>query len=183
MSKELRSLRAQPFQLLLELDRRLRAMHADGGQASANIWQGLAFRHGQRWIVAPKEDVREVIAVPRTSRVPNARPWLCGVANIRGKLLTLIDLGRLFGNESSAAANRNARVLVLNSELSPVGFLVDEVAGYRQFTVGEQAAPKLADGDTMKPFVLGGFQREGRPWLVLSLHQLASSELVRRGGW
>lgn len=183
MNADLRSLRADPFQLLQELDRRLREMHADGGQAAVNVWQGFAFRHGSRWIVAPKEDVLEVIAVPRASRVPNARPWLSGVANVRGKLLTLVDIGKLFGEESSAGGRRNARVLVLNSEHTPVGFVVDEVAGYRQFTIAEQARPSLLEDDPIQPFLLGGFLREGRPWLVLSLHQLAQSDLLRRGGW
>lgn len=183
MNLALRSLRAEPFQLLLELDRRLRDLHADGGQTTANIWQGLAFRHGQRWIVAPKEDVREVITVPRATRVPNARPWLSGVANVRGKLLTLVDFGRLFGAEGMHPGDRNARVLVLNSEIAPVGFIVDEVAGYRQFTVAEQATPQLPEDDPVKAYLLGGFLREGRSWLVLSLHQLAQSETLRRGGW
>lgn len=183
MSVALRSLRGDPFQLLVELDRRLRAMHADGSRAAANVWGGLAFRHGQRWLLAPKEDVREVIAVPRASRVPNAKPWLVGVANVRGKLLTLVDFGRLFGGEGVLAGDRNARVLVLNSDSYPIGYLVDEVAGYRQFTVAEQCPPNLPPADPMASFLLGGFLREGRAWLVLSLHQLSQSETVRRGGW
>lgn len=183
MTASLRSLRGEPYKLLVELDRRLRAKHADGDKGAANVWGGLAFRHGQRWIMAPKEDVREVIAVPRATRVPNAKAWLQGVSNVRGKLLTLVDFGRLFGGEGAIAGDRNTRVLVLNSDTNPIGYVVDEVAGYRQFTVGEQATPRLSPDDPMGPFLLGGFLREGRSWLVLSLHQLSQSDMVRRGGW
>lgn len=183
MSAVLRELRGDPFELLLALDRRLRAMRVDAAGGGAEIWQGLAFRHGDRWVVAPKDDVREVIPPPRYTRVPNAKPWVAGVANVRGSLLTLIDLGRLFGGEGGVPNSRTTRALVLNSDHMPVGFLVDEVAGYRQFTVAEQSRPNLAEGDAMAPYVLGGFRREGRAWQVLSLHKLAQSDLLRRAGW
>lgn len=182
MSAALRALRGDPYRLLQELDRRLRASRAQGAEGGTDVWQGLAFRLGERWMVTPKDDVREVIPPPRLTRVPNARPWLAGVANVRGSLLTVVDSGRLLGEEPSAE-QRTARVLVLNSERLPAGFLVDEVAGYRQFTVHEQAAAPEAGNDAAGPYLLGGFAREGRQWPVLSLHRLAQSEALRRAGW
>lgn len=182
MSANLRGLRDDPYRLLAELDSRLRSMRSDAAAGTGPVWQGLAFRQGERWLVTPKDDVREVIPPPRVTRVPNAKPWLAGVANVRGSLLTLVDLGLLGGGDGSAGG-RTARVLVLNSDQMPAGFLVDEVAGYRQFTAAEQAPADLAPGDVMAPYVLGGFVREGRSWQVLSLHKLAQSETLRRAGW
>lgn len=183
VSANLRELRGDPFALLSALDTRLRAMRVQAAAGSVEVWQGLAFRHGERWVVTPKDDVREVIQPPRLTRVPNSKAWLAGVANVRGSLLTLIDLGRLFGGDGSAGSGRTARVLVLNSDRMPAGFLVDEVAGYRQFTVHEQAPTAWPETDPAAPYSLGGFLREGRAWQVLSLHKLAQSETLRRAGW
>lgn len=177
---DLRALRQSPFDLLLTLDQRLRAARLDVAVGSSQAWQGLAFRLGTRWMVSPKDDVREVIPPPRVTRVPNGRPWLMGVGNVRGSLLTLVDLGKLFGGASSPS--RGSRVLVLNSDRVPVGFLVDEVAGYRQFEPGDQSRPHVELNDPSAPFLLGGFAREGRAWRVLSLHRLAQSEVLRRAG-
>lgn len=182
MSASLRSLRDRPFELLLELDRRLRAQRAQAGSGDADLWQGLAFRNGAQWWVAPREDVREVIQPPRLTRVPNAQPWLPGVANVRGALLTLVDLRRLFGT-GEGEISRTTRVLVLNSERQPLGFLVDEVAGYRHFSAREQADAALPPQDPAAACVLGAFAREGRSWRVLSLHRLAQSATLRRAGW
>ncbi|MCC2656589.1 MAG: chemotaxis protein CheW [Panacagrimonas sp.] len=182
MTPSLRQLRDDPYRLLAELDRRLRAMREEAAGGRGQIWQGLAFRQGERWMVTPKDDVREVIPPPRFTRVPNSKPWLAGVANVRGSLLTLVDLGLLSGGDGSASG-RTARVLVLNSDQMQAGFLVDEVAGYRQFTAVEQAPAEVSPGDAMAPYVLGGFSREGRAWQVLSLHKLAQSETLRRAGW
>ena len=178
MSLELRALRADPFGLLLQLEERLRSARLDVVAGQAQSWVGLGFRVGELWLAAPREDVREVIPPPRTTRVPNAQPWLTGVANVRGELLTLIDLPVMLGLPATETA-RARRVLVLNSKRTPAGFLVDEVAGYRQFSPGEQRNEMKLQAGAFMPYLLGAFVREGQPWLAFSLHRLAESESFR----
>ncbi|NGY04570.1 chemotaxis protein CheW [Solimonas terrae] len=177
---DLRALRNEPFAILEQLEERLGAARLDalgsGGQAQS--WTGLGFRLGSQWFVAPREDVREVIAPPRTTRVPNAQPWLSGLANVRGELLAIIDLPRFF--ELPPGDNtRGQRVLVLNSKRTPAGLLVDEIAGYRQFTASEQRNEMKSTAQPYTPFLLGAFVREGHPWFAFSLHRLAHSETFR----
>lgn len=171
MSAELRSLRDDPFELLLLLETRLRATKLDIAAGQAETWTGLGFRLGRSWLAVPKEDVREVIVPPKPTRVPNAKPWLSGVANVRGELLTIIDLPRLLGLDVEPD-NRAQRVLVFNSERVPAGFLVDEVAGYRQFTPSEQRHEIKQDTGAFAPYLLGAFVRDGQPWLAFSLHRV-----------
>ncbi|HSW12011.1 MAG TPA: chemotaxis protein CheW [Solimonas sp.] len=181
MSAELRSLRDDPFELLLLLETRLRATRLDIAAGQAESWTGLGFRIGRNWLAAPKEDVREVIVPPRPTRVPNAKPWLTGIANVRGELLTIVDLRRLLGVEGDGEG-RAQRVLVLNSERIPAGFLVDEVAGYRQFSPGEQRHEMKQGSGGYEPFLLGAFVRDGQPWLALSLHKvIQSGEFIMAG--
>jgi twitching motility protein PilI len=178
MSAELRALRADPFGLLLYLEDRLRSARLDAVAGEAQAWIGLGFRIGSTWLAAPREDVREVITPPRATRVPNAQPWLTGVANVRGELMTLVDLPQLLGLQASEPL-RSQRVLVLNSKRTPAGFLVDEVAGYRQFAPGEQRNEMKGEAAPFTPYLLGAFVREGQPWLAFSLHRLADSEVFR----
>lgn len=178
MSTDLRALRDDPFAILEQLEERLQAARLDAGGGQAQSWTGLGFRIGSRWFVAPREDVREVIAPPRVTRVPNARPWLSGLANVRGELLAIVDLPRFFGLPAGEA-QRGQRVLVLNSKRLPAGLLVDEIAGYRQFTAAEQRNEMKADAAPFTPYLLGAFVREGHPWYAMSLHRLAQSESFR----
>ena len=76
-------MRDDPFGQLLELEGLLRAARMDVAAGEAQTWTGLGFRIGQAWLVAPREDVREVLPPPSTTRVPNAKPWLRGMANVR----------------------------------------------------------------------------------------------------
>lgn len=178
MTADLRAMRGDPFGQLLELDARLRAARMDAAAGEAQTWTGLGFRLGETWLVAPRDDVREVIPPPPTTRVPNARGWMRGLANVRGELLAIVDLPALLGLPQ-AEHQRIQRVLVLNSKRNPVGMLVDEVAGYRQFLPGEQRAEIAARAAPFTPFLLGAFVREGQPWLAFSLHKLVQDESFR----
>jgi twitching motility protein PilI len=176
------ALRDAPFDLLAALERRLQVARVDLAAGAAQFWTGLGFRLGDRWLVAPREDVREVVVPPALTRVPGARPWLLGVANVRGALLPVCDLRRLLGEEHHTMA-RGSRVLVYNSDRVPAGFLVDEVSGYRQFAPPDQRPELVEEGGALKPFLLGAFVREGHPWLALSLHKVAASDAFSRAGW
>jgi twitching motility protein PilI len=182
MSAELRALRDNPFEQLLLLETRLRASKLDIAAGTAQNWVGLGFRIGNAWLVAPKEDVREVIVPPKPTRVPNARPWMHGVANVRGELLTIIDLPHFLGLPVTHDEARAARVLVFNSGRVPAGFLVDEVAGYRQFTPPEQRNEMKTSAEPFTPYLLGAFVREGQPWLAFSLHKVVDSDGFKHAG-
>jgi len=182
VSGSLAALRDKPFDLLVAFERRLQEAKLDFAAGTAQFWLGLGFRLGDKWCAAPREDVREVILPPPLTRVPGSRPWLLGVANVRGSLLPVCDLRRLLGEEHNLLA-RNSRVLVYNSPRVPVGFLVDEVAGYRQFAPADQRRELVDESGTLAPFLLGAFVRDGQPWLALSLHKVTASEVFSRAGW
>ena len=182
MTVELRALADDPFELLLQIEGKLRAARLDIAAGQAQAWVGLGFRVGDDWLAAPKDDIREVITPPKLTRVPNARSWLHGVANVRGELLTIIDLRQFLGLPAAEEV-RARRVLVFNSERVPAGFLVDEVAGYRQFAAGEQRPEMQAGKDVYSPYLLGAFVREGQPWLAFSLNKVAQSDAFKQAGY
>ena len=61
----LRRLRDQPFALLLEMERLARgAAHGAEGEEDEREWVGIAFRVERTVLLTPRDDVREVLAVP-----------------------------------------------------------------------------------------------------------------------
>ncbi len=84
----------------MELERRARAAIAarEGAPAAADEWVGIGFRLGAERFVTSRADVREVLPIPeQVTRVPGAKPWLRGIANLRGQLLTVVDLKSFLG--------------------------------------------------------------------------------------
>jgi len=90
----LKSLRDRPYELLAELERRGRAVSAQVSHDGAigREWVGVALRiAGELYLVA-REETREVSSVPPAlTRVPGAKSWVKGLANVRGHLLAVID--------------------------------------------------------------------------------------------
>ena len=178
----LRELRQSPFDLLLQFEASLRNARTETAGGQQQFWVGLGFRIAQMWMVTPKDDVREVITPLPLTRVPGARPWMLGVANLRGSLLPVCDLGRLLGHEHDRTGS-TTRLLVYNSDQVPVGFLVDEVGGYKQFTAAEQRRELLDQAGDYLPYLLGAFVREGQPWMAMSLHKIVQGEAFKHAAW
>src|SRR5437762_786019 len=128
---ELKSLRDRPFELLAQLERRGRAVSAQVSQeeAAGREWVGVALRMAGDLYLVAREETREVLGVPAsTTRVPGARSWIKGLANVRGQLLPIIDLRHFLGS-GVTPVTRNTRVVVVNHREIPAGLLVDEVLG------------------------------------------------------
>jgi twitching motility protein PilI len=174
---ELKSLRDRPFDLLAELERRGRAVSAQLNQ-DANTgreWVGVALRMAGDLYLVAREETREVLGVPTGStRVPGAKPWIKGLANVRGQLLPVIDLRQFLGS-GITPITRNTRVVVVNHREIPAGLLVDEVLGFRRFAESEftgDAPPTVA---RCERYLAGAFRRGQEQWPVLSLRQVLES--------
>lgn len=70
--------------------------------------------------------VQEIIRVPEMVHVPKSPPSLLGLANLRGQVLPVLDLRRVFGIESREI-DEASRVIVINFGQT-LGFLVDRVS-------------------------------------------------------
>lgn len=85
--------------------------------------QILTFTVGERRLGLPAAQVREILSMPRISRVPHAPDALLGVANMRGTVIAVICVGRLIGQEES----ESQRVIVVDAD-GLVGLAVTSVA-------------------------------------------------------
>jgi twitching motility protein PilI len=174
----LRSLRDRPFELLKELEKRSRAVSASSvPEASAGQeWVGVAFRMGGETFLVAREETREVLGYPAVvTRIPGAKSWVKGLANVRGQLLPMLDLRQFLGS-GATASNRNTRVVVVNHRDIPAGLMVDEVLGFRRFAEAEfnaEAPPTVIRCDS---YLAGAFRRGGEVWPVLSLKSLVESQ-------
>src|SRR5690606_16543363 len=177
----LKSLRDRPFELLLELERRSRvAQTGQGRDANEREWVGVAFRLSSESFLVAREETREVLGVPPIlTRVPGARSWIRGLANVRGQLLPVVDL-RAFLGGGETAAGRSARVLVVNHREIPAGLLVDEVLGFRRFADAEFSPTVPPTIVRCERYLAGAFRRGAETWPVFSLRTpLESSEFLQ----
>lgn len=182
MAHALAELADRPFDLLCALEDQLTSDEAGTDEASAPgpQWQGLAFTIGDAIFLVPRAEVREIVKMPVLTPVPGAKPWLCGVANLRGDLVPITDLGLFLGFDSPRRLDQSWVIVLEDSEL-PAGFCVDEVGEFRHFAPDEQhhALLEEAPDNAVKPFLVGAFVQQDWTWHVLSLRKLARDRSFR----
>ncbi|MDH3531500.1 MAG: chemotaxis protein CheW [Gammaproteobacteria bacterium] len=177
-SADLAALVEQPFELLAEIERRSRKAHAgQGGVDMPAEWVGVGFRIGEEHFVASREQVREVLMLPDSmTRVPGARRWLLGIANLRGHLLPLVDVKLLLGS-GRTSLRRTTRVISVNHREIPAGLVVDEVLGFRRFMDSEYTDKWPETVARCDRFLTGAYRRGEESWPVLDLFEFVESNL------
>lgn len=150
------------FELLLDMDRRCRSLAAGLPlqEAHQQDWIGIGFRMGEQRFVAPIGEIAEILHEPRYAAMPGVKPQVVGVANLRGRLLPIMDLCGFFGHEL-VPVRRQRRVLVVEHSDVFTGLLVDEVFGMQRFSQ-PSLIPQIPQDveQRMVPFLRGQFIRE-----------------------
>ena len=88
--------------------------------------QFVTFISGGEVFAVDMAPVQEIIRMPDVVRVPMAPATLNGLANLRGKVLPIISLRRLFGFAEQAPDDATRAVIIDVGQ--PLGFVVDRVA-------------------------------------------------------
>ena len=166
-----------PFELLLDLDRRARC-YAEGVPSCEEVkrfWRGVGFLLRGEQYVSPLQDVHEVLRPPESlTPVPGVVPWVLGVANVRGRLLPLIDLGAFLG--LGKAQGSRQQVLVIEHGDMFCGLLVDEVTGMQHFTEESYLDSVPAQvSENIRPYLAGSYwQDDNKPGAGRGEHLLFS---------
>ena len=141
-------------------------------QETGSEWSGIAFRVANTRLVVPLGEVLEILEFPELTLVPMTRPWVRGMANIRGSLLPVIDLNGYLSGAETKSTNRT-RVLVIDYNDVFTGLVVDEVLGIKHFMNDEFVSNEAIVDEVLGPYTQTGFQSGEQYWGLFSLHALA----------
>jgi len=172
------SAQAAPFAVLTSIALRSRQLSAGlpEQEKAAEQWNGIGFMLAGERYVAPMGEVTEILHVPRFTQIPGVRPFLMGAANVRGRLLPLVDLDAFFELPRSATSPRQRRVLVVEKDDLFSGLVVDSVLGMQYFGAESFTSDTSGVPDRVQPFVAGGYSRNGETWNVFSATELLGDE-------
>jgi len=123
----------------------------------------LAVRIGADSFLLDMNRAGEIVAAPPISPVPWTKPWYLGLANVRGRLIGVIDLMQLAGG-APIAPDDAQQLVVFNEELKfNVGLLITRAFGLRNIK-------------DLEP--LGALNDRSRPWEARAFRDSDGSRLV-----
>jgi purine-binding chemotaxis protein CheW len=155
--------------------------------ASAPVQQETVWDRDQHIIVTlsgvsyavPLPSIQEVEQVPAITPVPFSAPWVLGVINLRGTVLTLVDLPALLGM-GVWQVSRNARILVIRGD-EPVAVAVDGLQGMRRMPVAALTEIEGAIEGRVADYLLGVYRDEHELIGVLDLPRLLDDADLEAG--
>jgi len=165
-----------PFSLL----RRLQQESMQSARAlpqeteAAVLWSGVGFRLGEMRFVTPLDHVLEVLPCPSLTPVPGTKTWLKGIANVRGTLITIIDMCEYFG-KPAVFVDDAARLMIMNIPELNTGLMVNEVLGLRHFDAELERQDLSGLDDPVLTHLNGAFLRDDMLWGVFDMKSLADS--------
>ncbi|CAN5908442.1 chemotaxis protein CheW [soil metagenome] len=133
----------------------------------------LLFRVATRVYGCDIDTVREIIPYRRATRLPGAPPWVQGLINVRGTIVTVLDLGMRL--DPARAPVRDGSIIMATQGTRVVGVAVDEVMDV-QSIVAEPIDAREGDGPQGLVSGLGHLQ-DGVVVLV-SIHVLVTQVLL-----
>ena len=100
---------------------------------------------GEQKLGIAAADLREIVPAPPIARLPVMPPWVLGLAQIRGELISVIDTGRLFQSTQKPGLRF---VAVVETSQGAVALAVDQVLGLRHLYADDIAETvHLGDAD------------------------------------
>ena len=135
----------------------------------------VGFRLGSETFGVPIDLVHEIVRVPEITAVPDAPDYIEGVINLRGKIVSVIDLRKRFG-EKQVQADRKNRVMVVEVENKMVGLIVDSASEVLKFPPSEIEDPPNVFEDGELNYVTGVGKLNGRLIILVDL-----SKILQRG--
>jgi purine-binding chemotaxis protein CheW len=117
--------------------------------------------------------IQEIKDVEKCTPIPNAPEWTLGVINLRGSVVPIFDLRRMFFNYSSEEGVIIVlRVEVASGKSKVVGIVVDAVSNteFANMTV-MQSAPK-SDVNSTHVFVDGLVSIDGRMVILTDIDKI-----------
>jgi purine-binding chemotaxis protein CheW len=98
--------------------------------------------------------VREVYPLRELTPVPCTPPFVLGIINVRGRILSVIDIKKFFDLPEKGLTDLN-KVIILQSKDMEFGILVDAILGRRSVSLREMQPSLPTLTDTRAAYLLG----------------------------
>ncbi|XOV91666.1 MAG: chemotaxis protein CheW [Bacteroidota bacterium] len=114
---------------LADIQREVAASNQNAAAEAGESRQLIIFKLNGEEYALPIDQIKEVVLTPGIAKIPHTAPYIKGVANIRGTIITIMDLEERFNLTTNSDKDYKSfhYTLVIESESHKVGVLVKEV--------------------------------------------------------
>lgn len=138
----------------------------------------VGFKVGRETYGVPIKSLHEIVRVPEITAVPDAPDYLEGVINLRGKIVSVMDLRKRFG-EKQITQRRQNRILVVEHAGRLAGLIVDSASEVLKIPAEAVEAPPAVFQEGGLNCVTGLGKVGGRLVVLLDMSKLLAPESLQ----
>jgi len=131
----------------------------------------VGFQIGRETYGVPITSLHEIVRVPEITAVPDAPDYMEGVINLRGKIVSVLDLRKRLGERQVVSGKQN-RILVLEHNGKLCGLIVDSASEVLKIPVADVEASPAEHFDGNLNCVTGLGKYQGRLIVLLDMAKL-----------
>ncbi len=121
--------------------------------------------------------VHEIIGMMPITSVPGTPDYICGIINLRGKIIPIVDLRRKFGMESKAQTSETC-IIVVHVQGVEVGTVVDRVSEVLNIAAGDIEPPPSFGKDVNTDYILGIGKSQSKVKILLNIDRVIATEQI-----
>lgn len=115
-------------EILKERGRELASVYEKESVGTDNNMEMLLFKLSDETYAIKSSYVNEVVFIKEITPLPCTPDFLLGIINVRGRIISVIDIRKFFGLPDKGIGNLN-RVIVVEGDEMEFGLLTDEIEG------------------------------------------------------
>jgi len=136
--------------------------------------QVVCIRLNSEWYAAEISKAIEVIRVNQLTYLPSAPSYITGIINVRGNILSVTDLKKIFGLSAEPLTDKS-RIVVVASGNIETGLLVDEVAHVVDVSLNQIDPPLNTLTAERAQYLKGQFRLENQLISLLNIENIIAN--------
>ena len=136
----------------------------------------LVFKLGEERFAIPLSSVKEVIGLTSITEIPQVPRFFKGLINLRGKIISVIDLRLKIGLTSSEYCSKKTSIVITEIDEITLGVIVDDVQEVASYEMGKEIEENIdVHGKISRDYIQGVAKTENRLVLLMNPTSILSS--------
>lgn len=119
-------------------------------------------------------DTREIVKVDRITPIPGSAEYIEGVMNLRGKIIPIVDIGKLLGLSKIVFSNDTRIIIIEIQDQTQIGLLVYAIMDIVHILPGKIGPPPSTLEKIKAKYIKGEVQVDDKLMAILDLKDITS---------
>ncbi len=149
-------------------------------EESKTLNKYICFNLGVEKYAIPLLTVKEVIRVPEITAVPQTAPYFLGIMNLRGQVISIMDLRKKLNLKESNSVETT--VMILNFGKNQLGVMVDCVNYVVSLSDNDISEKPVVSSAHNTDYISGVYRKDNELILILDIVKALSVEELQQLG-